>query len=229
MGCVSISPRCMGRDRDGNVLIEPPIVEMIAEDGVLADTKLIAEPWDAAGLYQVGRFPFGRRWSEWNGRYRDDVRRFWRGDAGHGRRTGQPLLRQLRPVPGIGPAAAPFGQLRHLPRRLHALGPGQLQPEAQPRQRREQPRRQRRELQLELRHRRPDRGRQRPERAPPPGQELDRHAAAVAGRADAPGRRRVPAHAAGQQQRLVPGQRDRAGWTGTWPSAMPTSCASSAR
>lgn len=71
-----------GRDENGNVLVEPPIVETIAEDGVLADTKLIAEPWDAAGLYQVGRFPSGRRWSEWNGRYRDDVRRFWRGDAG---------------------------------------------------------------------------------------------------------------------------------------------------
>ena len=71
-----------GRDQHGNVLVEPPIVEMIAEDGVLADTKLIAEPWDAAGLYQVGRFPFGRRWSEWNGRYRDDVRRFWRGEPG---------------------------------------------------------------------------------------------------------------------------------------------------
>jgi glycogen operon protein len=71
-----------GRDAHGNVLIEPPVVEMIAEDGVLADTKLIAEPWDAAGLYQVGRFPFGRRWSEWNGRYRDDVRRFWRGEPG---------------------------------------------------------------------------------------------------------------------------------------------------
>jgi glycogen operon protein len=69
-----------GRDPHGNVLLEPPVVEMIAEDGVLADTKLIAEPWDAAGLYQVGNFPFGRRWSEWNGRYRDDVRSFWRGD-----------------------------------------------------------------------------------------------------------------------------------------------------
>jgi glycogen operon protein len=71
-----------GRDQHGNVLAEPPIVEEIVEDGVLADTKLIAEPWDAAGLYQVGLFPFGRRWSEWNGRYRDDVRRFWRGDLG---------------------------------------------------------------------------------------------------------------------------------------------------
>jgi glycogen operon protein len=69
-----------GRDSHGNVLVEPPIVEAISEDGILADTKLIAEPWDAVGLYQVGRFPHGRRWSEWNGRYRDDVRRFWRGD-----------------------------------------------------------------------------------------------------------------------------------------------------
>jgi glycogen operon protein len=72
----------LGRDRKGNVMVEPPVIESITEDGVLADTKLIAEPWDAAGLYQVGRFPFGRRWSEWNGQYRDDVRRFWRGDAG---------------------------------------------------------------------------------------------------------------------------------------------------
>jgi isoamylase len=72
----------LGRDQRGNVMVEPPIIEMIAEDGVLADTKLIAEPWDAAGLYQVGNFPFGRRWSEWNSRYRDDVRRFWRGDPG---------------------------------------------------------------------------------------------------------------------------------------------------
>ncbi len=72
----------LGRSATGEVLVEPPTIETIAEDGVLADTKLIAEPWDAGGLYQVGHFPFGRRWSEWNGRYRDDVRRFWRGDAG---------------------------------------------------------------------------------------------------------------------------------------------------
>jgi glycogen operon protein len=71
----------LGRDRRGNVMVEPPVVESITEDGVMADTKLIAEPWDAAGLYQVGDFPFGRRWSEWNGKYRDDVRRFWRGDG----------------------------------------------------------------------------------------------------------------------------------------------------
>jgi len=72
----------LGRDYQGNVLLEPPVVEMISEDSVLRDTKLIAEPWDAVGLYQVGRFPFGQRWSEWNGQYRDAVRRFWRGDPG---------------------------------------------------------------------------------------------------------------------------------------------------
>jgi glycogen operon protein len=72
----------LGRDYAGRVLVEPPVVEMIAEDSVLADTKLIAEPWDAGGLYQVGMFPFGRRWSEWNGKFRDDVRRFWRGEPG---------------------------------------------------------------------------------------------------------------------------------------------------
>jgi glycogen operon protein len=72
----------LGRDYLGHVLVEPPVVELIAEDSVLAETKLIAEPWDAAGLYQVGHFPYGRRWSEWNGRYRDEVRRFWRGEEG---------------------------------------------------------------------------------------------------------------------------------------------------
>ena len=69
-----------GRNQKGEVLHEPPVIEAISEDGVLRGTKLIAEPWDAAGLYQLGGFPFGARWSEWNGRYRDDVRRFWRGD-----------------------------------------------------------------------------------------------------------------------------------------------------
>lgn len=72
----------LGRDSDGNVLSKPPSIEKISEDGILANTKLIAEPWDAAGLYQVGTFPFGKRWTEWNGKYRDDVRRFWKGDHG---------------------------------------------------------------------------------------------------------------------------------------------------
>jgi isoamylase len=72
----------LGRDRHGNVLVEAPVVKRISEDSLLRDTKLIAEPWDAAGLYQVGTFPGEGRWSDWNGRYRDDIRRFWRGEPG---------------------------------------------------------------------------------------------------------------------------------------------------
>ena len=70
----------LSRDRTGNLIANAPLIELIAEDPMLADAKLIAEAWDAAGAYQVGSFG-GKRWSEWNGRYRDDVRRFWRGDA----------------------------------------------------------------------------------------------------------------------------------------------------
>ena len=71
----------LSRDRYGNLMASPPMVEQIAEDPMLADTKIIAEAWDAAGAYQVGSFG-DLRWAEWNGRYRDDVRRYWRGDDG---------------------------------------------------------------------------------------------------------------------------------------------------
>ena len=71
----------LGRDRGGHVLADAPLLERIAEDPILRDTKLIAEAWDAAGAYQVGSFS-DCRWAEWNGRFRDDVRRFWRGDDG---------------------------------------------------------------------------------------------------------------------------------------------------
>jgi len=71
----------LSRDREGNLVPNPPLVEVIAEDPMLADTKIIAEAWDAAGAYQVGTFA-NLRWAEWNGRYRDDIRRFWRGDPG---------------------------------------------------------------------------------------------------------------------------------------------------
>lgn len=66
----------MGRAQDGQVLADPPMVEKIAEDPILAGTKIIAEAWDASGLYQVGSFSNHLRWAEWNGRFRDDVRRF---------------------------------------------------------------------------------------------------------------------------------------------------------
>ena len=72
----------LGRGQDGTVLANPPLLEHLAYDPVLAQTKLIAEAWDAAGLYQVGTFPAWGRWAEWNGRYRDDIRRYIRGDSG---------------------------------------------------------------------------------------------------------------------------------------------------
>lgn len=68
-------------DVNGNLMQYPPVIWDIALSETLADTKVIAEPWDAAGLYQVGNFP-GYRWSEWNGQYRDTIRRFVRGDPG---------------------------------------------------------------------------------------------------------------------------------------------------
>ncbi|MEX0677615.1 MAG: glycogen debranching protein GlgX [Pirellulales bacterium] len=71
----------LSRDRNGEMVPNPPVVEAIAEDPLLADSKIIAEAWDASGAYQVGSFA-ELRWAEWNGRYRDDVRRFWRGDSG---------------------------------------------------------------------------------------------------------------------------------------------------
>jgi glycogen operon protein len=74
----------LSRDRGGNLVPNPPLVEAIGEDPLLADTKIIAEAWDAAGAYQVGSFG-DDRWAEWNGRYRDDMRRYWRGEpAMHG-------------------------------------------------------------------------------------------------------------------------------------------------
>jgi glycogen operon protein len=72
----------LGRGRDGAVLPDPPLLEAIAADPVMAGVKLIAEAWDAAGLYQVGSFPNWGRWAEWNGRFRDDVRRFVKSDPG---------------------------------------------------------------------------------------------------------------------------------------------------
>ncbi len=70
----------LGRDSDGQVLKKAPLIELIAQDPILRDTKIIAEAWDAAGLYQVGSFSKDSRWAEWNGKFRDDIRSFM---AGH--------------------------------------------------------------------------------------------------------------------------------------------------
>lgn len=72
----------LGRDQNGVPMANPPILESLAFDPVLGKMKLIAEAWDAGGLYQVGSFPSWNRWAEWNGRYRDDMRSFLKGDDG---------------------------------------------------------------------------------------------------------------------------------------------------
>jgi len=72
----------MCRDTDGSPLDRPPVIERMTKDATMRDVKLIAEPWDCGGLYQVGSFPHFGTWAEWNGKYRDCVRRFVKGDTG---------------------------------------------------------------------------------------------------------------------------------------------------
>lgn len=72
----------LGRNEDGTPMNKPPLLQSLAFDPILGDVKLIAEAWDAVGLYQVGTFPSWNRWAEWNGRYRDDMRRHLKGDGG---------------------------------------------------------------------------------------------------------------------------------------------------
>jgi isoamylase len=72
----------LGRDPSGTPLANPPLLEELAYDPILGRCKLVAEAWDAGGLYQVGSFPAYGRWAEWNGKYRDDARRFLRGEMG---------------------------------------------------------------------------------------------------------------------------------------------------
>ena len=109
----------LSRGEDGAPMVYPPVVWHIELSEELADTKIIAEAWDAAGLYQIGYFP-GYRWAEWNGRYRDDVRRFVRGRRRHRRRGRLADRRQRRHLPGERAPADQQRQLRQLPRRLHA-------------------------------------------------------------------------------------------------------------
>lgn len=72
----------LGRNEDGSPMSKPPLLQSLAFDPILGNVKLIAEAWDAGGLYQVGSFPSWNRWAEWNGRYRDDLRNFLKGDYG---------------------------------------------------------------------------------------------------------------------------------------------------
>ena len=82
----------LGRDPIGIPLANPPLLEALAYDPVLAKCELIAEAWDAGGLYQVGSFPAYGRWAEWNGKYRDDMRRFLKGDLGLVRAAAERIL-----------------------------------------------------------------------------------------------------------------------------------------
>ncbi|MCI8402954.1 MAG: glycogen debranching protein GlgX [Lachnospiraceae bacterium] len=72
----------LGRNEDGSPMSKPPLLQSLAFDPILGDVKLIAEAWDAGGMYQVGTFPAWNRWAEWNGIYRDDMRRYLKGDGG---------------------------------------------------------------------------------------------------------------------------------------------------
>lgn len=72
----------LGRNEDGSPMSKPPLLQILAFDPILGNVKLIAEAWDAGGLYQVGNFPSWNRWAEWNGRYRDDMRDYLKGNYG---------------------------------------------------------------------------------------------------------------------------------------------------
>ena len=114
--------------------------DIIHQDPVLSQVKLIAEPWDLGeGGYQVGNFPVG--WTEWNAKYRDAVRAYWKGDGGMIGDLAYRLTGSSDLYAHNGRRPVRQHQLRHRPRRLHPERPGQLRTETQRGQRREQPRR----------------------------------------------------------------------------------------
>lgn len=89
----------LSRDTNGNPMSNPPLLEALAHDPILAKTKLIAEAWDAAGLYQLGSFPAPDKWAEWNGRFRDCIRHYIKSDA----YAGPELIYRLQGSPDIYP------------------------------------------------------------------------------------------------------------------------------
>ncbi len=124
--------------------------DIINQDPVISQVKLIAEPWDVGeGGYQVGKFP--PLWAEWNGRYRDVVRRYWKGDDGPTGGTWLPPDRSQRSLPARRPPPHRQHQFHHRARWLHAERPGQLRPETQRGQRRREPRRLQRQSLVQLR------------------------------------------------------------------------------
>jgi glycogen operon protein len=96
----------LGRDQNGAPLPNPPLLESLAHDPVLAKCKLVAEAWDAGGLYQVGSFPAYGRWAEWNGKYRDAARRFLKGDEGMVAEMAERIAGSRDLYPDRGPTAS---------------------------------------------------------------------------------------------------------------------------
>ena len=153
--------------------------DLVNQDPVVSQVKLIAEPWDVGeGGYQVGGFP--PLWTEWNGKYRDTVRDFWRGEAASLGEFAVAVHRLLGPVRDRQPPPDRLDQLRHRPRRLHPRRPGLLQRQAQRGQRRGQQRRREPQPVLEPRRRRADRRRRDRGAAGTAEAQHPHHAAAVA-------------------------------------------------
>ena len=197
----------LARDARGHVLPNPPVLWDIESDPVLAGTKLIAEAWDAAGLYQVGSF-VGDSWKEWNGRFRDDVRDFFRGAEGSVRRfadrmIGSPEIyghKEREPEQSVNFVTCHDGfTLNDL------VSYNEKHNEANGEENRDGAN-DNRSWNCGVEGPTDDPGDR--AAAQPAGQELpDRHAA-LAGRADDPDGRRGAPHAGRQQQRLLPGQRN---------------------
>ena len=192
--------------------------DLVQQDPVVSQVKLIAEPWDVGdGGYQVGNFP--PLWTEWNGKYRDTVRDFWRGEPSTlgefaSRLTGSSDLYEhsgRRPFASINFVTAHDGfTMRDLvsynEKHNEANGEGGNDGESH-----------NRSWNCGVEGETDDEDDPRP--AGPPAAQLPDHPAAVAGRADDRARRRARPHPARQQQRLLPGQRDRPGSTGTWTTS----------
>ncbi len=194
----------LSRGEDGQPLARPPMLLDIEADPVLAGTKIIAEPWDAAGLYQLANFGC-ERWSVWNGQYRDHVRRFVAGDIGSVGPLGDNIVGSANlfqhvdrlPSRSVNFLTAHDGfTLNDLVsyNRKHNEANGE-----------DEPRRHERQLQLELWRRGTDRRPGGRDAAAAANQEFFHDSVIFRGSADAADGRRGPPHAAGEQQRLLPG------------------------
>ena len=196
----------LARDETGRPLENPPVLWDIESDPVLAGTKLIAEAWDAAGLYQVGSF-IGDSWKEWNGRFRDDVRGFVKGDSGTVRLLAQRALgspdifghEEREPEQSINFVTCHDGftlndLVSYNSKHNEANGEGNRDGSDN-------------NLSWNCGVEGPTERRCGRAAAPPPGEELHCHPAHIDRYADAPDGRRNAPHSAGQQQRLLPGQR----------------------